>query len=909
VTLAIGTRIGPYEIVAPLGAGGMGEVWRARDTKLGREVALKLLPSEFVGDPERHARFEREAKVLASLNHPHIATLYGLEHVDGRHALVMELVEGEGLDERIARGALPVDEAIPIAVQIAEALEAAHEKGIVHRDLKPANVKVRPNGTVKVLDFGLARAWDEPVEDLDPAHSPTVTGVYTRAGVLLGTVAYMAPEQARGKQVDKRADIWAFGCVLYEMLCGVPAYGGDTVADAIAAIVTRDPEWDRLPAGLAAPVVRVLRRCLERDPKRRVRDIGDARLEIEEVTSAVSAPPVVGPRQRTMGWLPWLLVAATAATALLVGRLAIRRRAEGSAPRPVRLAVSLPPGIGLEYEQENQQQVVAIAPDGSRVAFIAATGTETKIFVRPLDAPEATPLAGTENARDLAFSPDGQAITFVANGKLRKVSLIGGSPQTICEAGSSRGVAWGADGTIVFAPTVNEALWRVSALGGSPQPVTTLAAGGMERSHRWPEVLPDGRTVLFTVGTPAKPGDYEDSAIDAVSLVSGRRWRVLSGASMARYLSGGHLIVSRLGTLSMVPFDLATGQVGGASVPVLEGVAGQPRSGVSYFSLSARGDLVFVSGFAGERARQLVRIGHDGKSTPLGLPSGLYRSVRVSPDGSRIAYSEGPGGGGRLDVWICELSRMNTYRLTSEGDGGSPVWTPDGRTVVWVPPSGNAVVRRAVDGSGGPQEVWRTEEAGILSSSAISPDGATLLLAHYGVPTKAHILALPLSGTPAVKALFETAANDDEPLLSPDGRWLAYVGEDVSGFPQVYVQAYPNAGGRWSITQGAGPMGGTSPRWSRDGRELYFIQNDLTLWAVPVTLQPEFAVGPPEKVTPVPDVVSRNLGESRYDVLPGKHEFVLIVAEKPTGPPPSLEVLLDWPAELRARTAGDGSRP
>ncbi len=643
MTLTPGTRLGPYEILAPLGAGGMGEVYRARDARLGREVAVKLLPGDLAADPERHARFEREAKVLASLNHPHIAALYGLEHVDGRHALIMELVEGEGLDERIARGAIPVEEAIPIAVQIAEALEAAHEKGIVHRDLKPANVKVRPDGTVKVLDFGLAKAWDEPADTSDPAHSPTVTGVYTRAGVLLGTVAYMAPEQARGKQVDKRADIWAFGCVLYEMLSGVPAFGGDTVADAIAAIVTRDPDLERLPPDLAAPVVRVLRRCLERDPKRRVRDVGDARLEIEDAlrglppASVASAEPTTRSQRRGIVWLPWVLVTALS-VAVLWGWRHTGGRPTSEGRGPVRLAVPLPEGVSLRYEVDNQQQVVAVAPDGSRLAFVGAQGGTSRLFVRPLEAADAVPLTGTENARDPAFSPDGQSIVFVADGKLRRVSLAGGLPEPICASGDSRGVAWGPDGTIVFAPTVNSGLMKVAAEGGEPKPLTALSGDGNERSHRWPEILPDGTTVLFTVGSQGKAGDYEDSAIDAVSLSSGRRWRVFSGASLARYSPSGHLILSRLGTLSMVPFDLATGQVRGAPVPVLEGVGGEPRSGVSYFDLTATGSLVFVSGVAGERPRRLVRM-RGGRIEPLGLPAGLYRSVRVSPDGTRIAYA------------------------------------------------------------------------------------------------------------------------------------------------------------------------------------------------------------------------------------------------------------------------------
>src|SRR6516164_5937294 len=649
--LRSGTKLGPYEILAPLGAGGMGEVYRARDTKLNRDVALKVLPEAFARDAQRMARFRREAQVLASLNHPNIATIYGLEESNGNCALVLELVEGPTLAERIGRrdtltpgpspggrgesktespsspvergeskkqGDLPspsgrgwsrvagpgegaafaigLDESLHIVKQIAEGVEYAHERGIIHRDLKPANVKVRPDGTVKILDFGLAKALEETPAAGSISDSPTISAA-TREGIILGTAAYMSPEQARGKTVDRRCDIWSFGAVLFEMLSGKQAFAGEDVSHTLAAVIMSEPDWSSLPGHLPKQLEGLLRRCLTKDPKQRLQAIGEARIVIEEALTgspeggAVGEPPVQpAPPPAWRRALPWTLAAISTLVllALIVGNV---MRAPRPPTRPIRLVVTLPPGDRLAV---GNTPVVALSPDGSRLVYVASHGGSTQLYLRSIGRFEAAPIPGTEGAESPFFSPDGQSVGFFAEGKLKTVSLSGGAPRTVCSVSAGRGASWGSDGTIILAPFLTSGLFRVSALGGTPTPLTTPDRKKGEFSHRWPEILPGGNEVLFTIWTGIF--NLDKQRIGVLSLRTGERRVLFEGGTYARYVPSGHLVYARAGELLAVPFDLNRLEVTGPPVSVVEGVSTVVILGVAQFNFSRDGAFAYVPG-------------------------------------------------------------------------------------------------------------------------------------------------------------------------------------------------------------------------------------------------------------------------------------------------------------------------
>ncbi|HLE69052.1 MAG TPA: serine/threonine-protein kinase, partial [Vicinamibacteria bacterium] len=584
MTLSPGTRLGPYEIASPLGAGGMGEVFRARDTKLNRDVAIKVLPTAFAQDAERVARFRREAQLLASLNHPNIAAIYGLEESDGVLALALELVEGEDLAERLTRDAIPVDEAVAIAKQIAEGLEAAHEKGIVHRDLKPANLKLTKDGTVKILDFGLAKAYEgEPTTDGALSQSPTMSRQMTEAGVIFGTAAYMSPEQARGGTVDKRADIWAFGVVLFEMLTGKRLFTGETVSDTLAAVLRQEIDWKALPASTPPGLRRLLERCLDRDAKKRLRDIGEARVALEERLGTRDTVRT----SSGMRALPWFLLALVSALALW----ALWRPAPQPAP-PLRLSAELGAAASLATDWG---PAAILSPDGRLLAFVASPGTGERplLHLRRLEQLDAAPLAGTEGARDPFFSPDGEWIAFFADGKLKKVSVSGGAAVTLCDAADERGGTWAEDGTIFFTaggqPGVG--LSRVSSAGGTPQTLTTPDAASQERTHRWPQALPGGKAVLYTAGSTR--GNYEDASLVVHSLASDTRKVLHRGGYHGRYLPSGHLVFIHEGTLFAARLDLDRLELTGQPVPVLAGVSANPDNAGAQFAFSQDGTLVY----------------------------------------------------------------------------------------------------------------------------------------------------------------------------------------------------------------------------------------------------------------------------------------------------------------------------
>ena len=719
------TKLGDYEILAAIGAGGMGEVYRARDNKLGREVAIKVLPEEFTQHPQKLARFEREARLLAALNHPGIATLYEVEESEGKPFLVMELVEGETLQERIAGGPLPVKEAVTLAQQIAEALDAAHEKGVIHRDLKPANIKVDPEGQVKVLDFGLAKAFADEVPESELSASPTLSRDATKAGVILGTAAYMSPEQAKGKTVDKRTDIFSFGMVLYEMLTGKRAFSGEDVSDVLASIMKLEPDWKAVPHDLDPRIENLLRRCLRKDRKKRLRDIGDAGSEIEEVLAAPRVPVASETVKARAPMLSWA-VAGLFAVAFLA-TLWILWPTESPLVSSVRLSMNLGAGDHqLAPYIVQQGSMVVLSPDGKTLVFVGRTpdGNGRQIYLRSLDSLEATPLSSTENASSPFFSPNGQWLAFFTAGALKKVSLSGGAALTIAEVPIGFGGTWGPDDTIVYGQATS-GLYRVPASGGTAVELTTLGEG--EGTHRWPWFLPNGNAVLFVVGTPGER--MEDGTIEAVLLETGERKVLNRGGTYPRYASSGHLLYAREATLFAMPFDADRIEPTGEPRPVIEDVLtyGGSLSGASYYAFSGDGSLVYVSGEASfeEIPRELVRVDREGNASLITETLGDWETPRFSPDGQRLAVRKGDPD---QEVWILELSRGTLQRLTFEL-GFRPLWSPDGQTVFFTSANTN-IYSKPADGSGLAQQL--TTGSTFRVPGAITSDGRSLILRQGG---------------------------------------------------------------------------------------------------------------------------------------------------------------------------------
>ena len=691
--LTRGVRVGPYEVLGELGAGGMGEVYRARDPKLGRDVAIKVLPALFLSDPERRARFEREARVLAALNHPNIAVIHGIEDVEGAPALVLELIDGVTLAERLAHP-LPVTEALTIARQIADALEAAHDKGIVHRDLKPANIKITSAGVVKVLDFGLAKVYAGEGAAPDLSQAPTVSAGGTRDVMILGTPAYMSPEQARGQAVDKRADIWAFGCVLYETLTRRAAFPGETISDTIAAVLEREPDWSALPPVMPASIHRLLRRCLEKDPKRRLRDIGDVRIELDEALTVPVRPerepsPVGRPHVLTRPiWKRALPIAAAAVLATALSSVAWWSVRSSSPPLPVtRLTFTLPEGQRLPIGDGSS--TVAISPDGMQMFFVAAGRPYWRPYLRLMSQFGVKPIPWTDaaqNPNNPVFSPDGRSIAYSFHtGQLgfaiKRAAVSGGAPVTLCHAGFPLGMSWGADG-IVFGER-GRGIMRVSANGGTPELVVSVKAG--EDGFR-PQMLPGGGAVLFTLATGTAADRWDKAKIVVQSLPSGERKTLIDGGSDARYLPTGHLVYALGGTIFAVPFNLGRLEVMGEGVPLVDGVR-RPTdagglTGSADFSVSDTGSLVYVSGAAPSVRRELAFIDRKGAVEPLKLPPDDYESPRISPDGTQIAYATDDGQ--EATVWISPLSGTGSARpLTFGGKNRLPIWSADGQHVAF----------------------------------------------------------------------------------------------------------------------------------------------------------------------------------------------------------------------------------
>ena len=891
MNLAPGTRVGIYEIVAPIGAGGMGEVYRARDTRLNRDVAIKVLPEMFAADPERVARFEREAQVLASLNHPHIAQVHGV--VDAPPALVMELVGGEDLAERLARAPVPVREALTLAAQIADALAAAHERGIVHRDLKPANVKVTDDGAVKVLDFGLAKALETPSSSDALMNSPTITSpaAMTRMGVILDTAAYMSPEQAKGKAVDRSADLWAFGAVLYEMLTGKAAFGGETVTDVLAAIVMRDPDWGALPKDTPPGVARLLRRCLDRDRRRRLADAGEARFQIEEalVGPAEAAPAGAPIPRRALAWAPWAIAAALAVTVAL---LAWPRPAAPvgvshvslEAPRRASLSTILRPAL-------------AISPDGSSVVFVATSSGVDRLYVRDGHQFDARVLEGTEGASNPDISPDGRWVAFIGTNKLYKMPIGGGAKTELATVNDPRGLSWDVDDVILVTPQSVGGIIKVPA-GGGPTEVVTTPMSGKERTHRWPQMLPGGRAVMFTVGDFTNPDNYYGARIDVQILATGDRRTLLQAAEMARYSASGHLIFARAGALFWVPFDAESLAVGDAPEGLLQGLAGDATTGAAHFDVSPAGTLAYIAAGGDQALTRPAWVDRSGRIEYLEVPPGAYTDPSISPDGRRIAVSVIAGGG--RDIWIYHVDRKTFTRTTFGGQHVTPLWSADGTWVYYASldpaESSSTIWRRRADGSRDAERVVSLPHR--LYLNALSRDGRHVFFDHSHAATKASDIAfVPLLKDAASTAIVATNAEEFTSRLSPDGRWLAYESNESSR-SEIYVRpADPSASGRWQVST----TGGREPKWSRDGRSLYY-RFDNQLFSVAIESTPAF-----ENRTPVQ--VLSNVYDPRietgvaYDVHPDGRFLMIRLADE-NAVSDSIRIILNAFDEIRKTGSG-----
>ena len=870
----IGTALAHYKITSKLGAGGMGEVWRAEDEKLGREVALKVLPPEFAQDEQRLARFQREAQVLASLNHSNIAHLYGLETVErtagegftpspdtvplgegkgegeGEGArpqdlktsrpqdpktpgpvtfLVMELVEGEDLSESISRGPITSAEAIPIALQIAEALEAAHEQGIVHRDLKPANIKLKADGTIKVLDFGLAKAWEADNTDSSLSLSPTMTQHATAAGLILGTAAYMSPEQARGQSVDRRADIWAFGVVLWEMLTGRKLFEGETVSDVLASVLKEAPSLDELPPETPSYLRRLVGRCLDKESKTRLRDIGEARIALvraeDEEVSVVSGPdaPETGPWRRR---LPWLAAGLATLAVVVLAALWFGRPTPES--RVIRFETP-PPADGRFHLAPDNPGPVAVSPDGSMLAYSGRTPDGViQLWVRALDEAEARALPGTENAQYPFWSPDSRRIGFFSNNKLRVIEAVGGPPLALCDATDGKGGAWNRDGVIVFAPSYNSPLHQVAEAGGESAAVTVFDAERKDNSHRHPRFLPDGNHFLYMARSAA--GSGEGHAVMVGSL-DGVVDRLLFRAPTAVEIASGHLLFVRDQTLMARPFDTGKLEFTGDPFPVAETVSLLPSGAVvGVYSVSQNGVLAFQAGDGSDGSFRLMWRDREGNELgAVGEPAS-YDEVHLIPGGELAVVALEEAGAGTGDVWVVDLRRNLFSRFTFESGyeyGLTP--SPDGNTLYFSSERGGAytIVKKEIGGAGEGEVVF--ESATEMYPSSVSPDGENLFFFRGGETTNYDIWVLPLSGEAEAYPFIDTDFVEYTGMISPDGRWLAY-GSDESGSPEIYVTAFPERGRKWQIST----SGGQSPRWGAGGSEILYHATDGTLIAVAV---------------------------------------------------------------------------
>ena len=860
-----------FRLAEKIGEGGMGLVYRALDTKLNRHVAVKILPDAFARDPERLARFEREAKMLASLNHPNIAAIHGLEQDGGVRFLVLELVPGATLAERLAKGPLSLQEALGVARQVAEGLEAAHDRGIIHRDLKPANIKVTPAGQVKLLDFGLAKAFEGDQTDAALGASPTLTAAATRAGIILGTAAYMSPEQARGKAVDRRADIWAFGVVLFEMLTGRQLFVGDTATDILAAVVRAEPDWTALPGGLPPHLRELLQRCLTKDDRGRLRDIGDARFDLQEAAAAPVAEPAepkAAGRWRWLSALPWAL-AALLGVLLFVAHVNQPEPARGVSRFTLNIPADLTHGRSF-----------SISPDGTIIAFVGEESGLSQLFIRRLDQIEPQQVRGATLVRSHFFSPDGKWVGFTTSDrKLKKVSVVDGTLLTLGDVPLATSGSWGVDDRIVLA-SVGSGLVEISASGGTTRPLTTLAPEKGEAGHLWPAILPRGNAVLFT----RWPKEGTEATIEALVFKTEQTKVVIPDASCAIYSPTGHLLFLRGGALLAAPFDADRLEVTGPVTKVLDEVFFGMDGGVK-LALSDTGVLVYVT----KRWAKLEWVDQDGKEKVLTEASRGFSSARLSPDERRLAITDS----GQL--WIMDLARESYSRAALPAYGFPfPAWTSKGDRIAYT--SGIDIVWQPSDGSGSPEmlvkdpPVWKS----VLS---FSPDGTALAFVALNAKTGGDIYILSLDGKRDVRPFLNSPAFEGGGQFSPNGRYLAYV-SDETGQREIYVTTYPNPGTKWKISTD----GGTHPLWRADGRSLYYRFGDRMMVA-DISEAGGFTASKPRLLFTGDYTYGLNVTIPNYAVTRDGRRFVMIRDE--TTSRGGIHIVQNWFEELRRKTAGN----
>ena len=901
MALSAGTLVGPYEVVSAIGSGGMGEVYRARDSRLDREVAIKVLPEAFASDPERIARFHREARTLAALNHPNIAVIYGLEHGRDIHALVMELVEGDDLSKRIARGPIPLDDALPLARQMCEALAAAHELGVIHRDLKPANIRVTPDGVVKVLDFGLAKLTEAAAGtagSADRSMSPTISSpaMLTGAGMILGTAAYMAPEQAKGRPADKRSDIWAFGCVLFEMLTGRRAFDGEDTVDVLSRVLQREPEWAALPASVPQPLRTLLQSCLAKDRRQRMADITAAMFVIDHLAGLTTADaPVAAPlARRSLGLRIGASIAVLLATSTVVG-VGVSLAMRPDAPRVTRTAITTTGAAALMMTGSDRD--LAITPDGTHVVYIGNSGTQ--LFVRALDALEPVAIAnGQAQLRGPFISPDGRWVGYSdsVGGTLTKVAITGGSPLTLNASidGPDRGATWASDDTIIFATGNSKTgLQRVPATGGTVEVLTHPDRAHGEADHLWPEVLPGGRAVLFTITSEA--GGLEAAQLAVLDLRTGIKKVVLRGGRDAHYVASGHLLYVAAGTLRAIPFDLDRLETHGTAVPVLASL-GVTNVGAGDFAVSTDGTLVYldVRGTPGTAVRSLVWVDRMGHEEPLAAEPRAYEHPRLSPDETKIAVTSADQA---RDIYIWDLIRSRLRNLTLDpSEDRFPSWR-NGHQIVFSSSRGDGQVHlwsQEVDGTGAAEPL--TTNGNLQVVTGITTDGATAIYSELTPSMGRDLMEVALDGTRRVTPLLSTEFEERNGTVSPDNHWLAYE-SNRSGSFDIYVRPFPNVGGREFPVSTAG---GRQPLWSRDGKELFYFGPDNALMDAAVEASgATWSAGTPVKLLEPRYYTGTGTGRA-YDVSKDGH-FLMIKGPAGDSPAasPSIIVVQHFDDELK----------
>jgi serine/threonine protein kinase/Tol biopolymer transport system component len=894
-----GTRLGPYEILSAVGAGGMGEVYRAKDTRLDRIVAIKVLPKHLADRAELRERFEREAKAISSLNHPHICTLYDVGHQDGIDYLVMEYVEGETLSAKLTKGPLPLDQVLQYAIEIADALDKAHRKGVTHRDLKPGNIMLTKSGS-KLLDFGLAKLREDSAPSTPLSQLPTGKDPITAQGTILGTLQYMAPEQLEGKQADARTDIFAFGLVVYEMATGKKAFEGKSQASLIAAILEREPPAISSLQPMTPPALdRVVKTCLAKEPDERWQTASDLCRELKWIaeggSQVTSAPTGAVKGIRTLGRRALILGLGVLLLVAVLASLATWNLKPSLPPMPVsRLTITLPPGQQLAGLDSGP--AVALSSDGTNLAYVARQGGTQQIYLRAMDSLDAKPLSGTEGGIEPFFSPDGQWVGFFAGGRLMKVSVSGGAALTLGDAALPDGASWGSQGTIAFAPQNVSVLQQVSDAGGTPQPLTRLEKG--DASHRWPELLPGGKAVLFAAGTSGI--NFSNAQVAVQSVGAGQRRKLVQGGTHPRYALSGHLVYAQGGSLMAIRFDPQRLEVTGTAVPVVEGVLQSPASGAAQYSLSPTGSLVYVLGGIQSAQSRLVWVNRTGAEQPLAAKAHAYLNPRLSPDGRRVAAVIAEQ---ESQTWLYDLSREASTRFTLEGSSNTaPSWTPDGKRIAFTSNKEGPqnLFWQLADGSGGLERLTTTEYTQFPTSW--SPNGQLLAFVEVNPTTGYDIWVLrmgdPSAGSGQVRkaqAFLRTPFNESVPRFSHDGRWLAYV-SDESGRYEIYVQPYPGPGGKWQIST----EGGTEPVWNPNGRELFYRSGDKMM-AVDIATQPGFAAGKPRMLF-AGQYVPTPLTSPNYDVSPDGQRFLMVKSsESEQAAPTQINVVLNWFEELKRR--------